>query len=42
MQLPGGISVNGRQIFDDAMNDIKDLEEEWSSKYEQPLGIFIG
>ena len=42
MQLPGGVTINGRQIFDDASNDIQKLEEEWDSKYALPVDFYVG
>jgi hypothetical protein len=41
MLLPGGVSLNGRQIFDDANSDIKDLEDELLTK-SAPLEWFVG
>jgi hypothetical protein len=42
MQLPGGVTLNGRQIFDDAIEEIKLMEEEMQLKYEMPPDMFIG
>jgi len=41
LQLPGGLTYNGRQIYDDAVADIKVLEDEalYSSA---PLDFFVG
>jgi len=40
VQLPGGISFNGRQIFDDAVREIQELEKQLKDEYElPPLGL---
>ena len=42
MQMPGGVTLNGRQIFDDAKEEIEKLEEEMQLKHEMPHHFFIG
>lgn len=42
IQLPGGVTLNGRQIYDDAQQEIEKLEEEMSLKYELPLDFYVG
>jgi len=42
MQLPGGTTLNGRQIYNDGMQDIELLEEELILKYQAPLEFFMG
>jgi len=42
MQLPGGVMLNGRQLFDDATNEIQQLEEEIRMNHEMPVDMFIG
>jgi hypothetical protein len=42
LQLPGGVTLNGRQLYDDAINDIEKLEEAWDSKYSLPVDFFVG
>jgi hypothetical protein len=42
MQLPGGVTINGSAIYEQATADIKELKETWQLKYEEPLDIFIG
>ena len=42
MQMPGGVTLNGRQIFDDAKEEIEKLEEEMQLKHEMPPHFFIG
>ena len=42
MQLPGGVTINGRQIYDDAVTDIEKLEEKIRLEHELPPLDFIG
>lgn len=42
MQLPGGVTLNGRQIYDDAMTDIDKLEEKLRLEQELPVDFFVG
>ena len=42
MQLPGGVTINGQQIFDEANEEINKMEEEMQSKYEMPPMDFMG
>ena len=42
MQMPGGVTLNGRQIFDDALQDIATLQEEIRLSYETPANFFVG
>lgn len=42
IQLPGGVSFNGQQIFDQAHEDIQKLEEEMQLKFEEPPGFIVG
>ena len=42
MQLPGGVTLNGRQIYDDAQLDIDRLREAIRSEYEMPADFFVG
>jgi hypothetical protein len=42
MQLPGGVTLNGRQLYDDAVNDIEKMEESWDSKFGMPVDFFVG
>ena len=34
VKLPVGVELNGRQIYDDAMNDIAIIREQMSNTYE--------
>jgi hypothetical protein len=42
VKLPGGVELNGRQIYDDAMNDLTIIREQMSNTYEIPPLDFIG
>lgn len=36
IQLPGGVTLNGQQIYDEANDEIQRIEEEMQMKYEMP------
>ena len=42
VKLPGGIELNGRQIYDDAINDLAIIREQMSNTYEIPPLDMIG
>jgi hypothetical protein len=42
MQLPGGVTMNGRQIYEDATADIEKLEEKLRAEQELPVDFFVG
>lgn len=42
MQLPGGVTLNGRQIYDDATQDIERLQEKIRLEQELPPDFFVG
>jgi hypothetical protein len=42
MQLPGGITMNGQQIFDEAVAEIKDIEQMIRDTYQEPPGFLVG
>ena len=41
-KLPGGVELNGREIYDDAVQDLADIKERMSTEYEVPPLDFIG
>lgn len=41
-QLPGGITMNGRQMFDDAIEELKELEEECRLTWMTPDNFLMG
>ena len=42
VKLPGGVELNGRQIYDDAEKDLDIIREQMSSTYELPPLDMIG
>ena len=42
MQLPGGVTLNGRQLYDDAVQELDKIEEEVQLKYQLPDDLMIG
>ena len=42
MPLPGGITINGQQVWDEAKEEIEKLEEEFSLNYELPANFIVG
>jgi hypothetical protein len=42
MQLPGGVTLNGQVIFDEAVTEINELEREMQSRYELPVDFMVG
>lgn len=41
MQLPGGVTIDGNAMYDEAQSEIKDLEDELMNK-SAPLDFFLG
>ena len=42
MQLPGGVVINGRQILEEANQEIEKMEEEIQLKHELPPDMYMG
>lgn len=42
VQLPGGVTINARQIYEDAQADIEKLKEELRSEHEMPIDFYVG
>ena len=42
MVMPGGVTFNGRQLLDDANEELTKLEEEVRLNWEQPVDFYIG
>lgn len=42
VQLPSGITMDGRSIYSDALAEIQELETKLQSEESEPLGIFMG
>jgi hypothetical protein len=41
-QLPSGITLNGREIYQDALTEIQQLEADLLSKESDPPDFFVG
>lgn len=42
VQLPGGVTLNGQKIFDEATEELDQLREEVKSTYQLPVDFFTG
>ncbi len=42
MQLPGGVILNGRQLYDDAQGELQDLREKIRLEHELPVDFMVG
>jgi hypothetical protein len=42
VKLPGGIELNGRELYDDGQRELDDLKQRMTSEYELPPYDFIG
>jgi hypothetical protein len=42
VKLPGGIELNGREIYEDATRELADIQQRMSMDYELPPYDFIG
>ena len=42
VKLPGGLELNGRQIYDDAVMELEKLDEKLMSEYAMPPLDFVG
>lgn len=42
MQLPGGITMNGQQVFDEAAAEIKEIEDDIRLTFQEPPRFQIG
>ena len=41
-KLPGGIELNGRELYDDAVNELSEIKERMTLEYEVPPLDMIG
>jgi hypothetical protein len=41
LQLPGGVTLNGKETYDEAVDEIKMLESEIQDKYELPAEFML-
>lgn len=42
VQLLGGVTLNGRDVYDLANDDIQKLEEQLKQEYQEPVGFIFG
>jgi hypothetical protein len=42
VKLPGGVELNGREIYEDAEKELSDIKQRMSMDYELPPYDFIG
>lgn len=42
VQLAGGITMNGQRMYDEAIAEIKDLEDDFEERYEFPSSLLVG
>jgi hypothetical protein len=42
VQLPGGVTLNADQIYQDAMDEILKIETEMQLRFELPVDMFTG
>ena len=42
MQLPGGVTMRGADLFNEAVNDIKEIEQDIRNSYEAPPQFLVG
>lgn len=42
MQMPGGVTLNGRQLYEDAMQELERLREKLRLEHELPVDFFVG
>jgi hypothetical protein len=40
--LPGGLVVNGEKIYNDAMEEVSNLQEKLRDVYEEPPQMIVG
>jgi hypothetical protein len=42
IQMPGGVTLNGQKIYDEAMEEIRYLETEAQTTYVEPPNFMVG
>ena len=42
IQMPGGVTLNGDKIFEEAVTEINAIEDEMQSRYELPPSFYVG
>ena len=41
IQLPGGTTLNGQQIYDDAVREVEEVEGDFKRKFEEPIDFVV-
>jgi hypothetical protein len=42
IQMPGGVTLNGRQLYDDAREELTQLNEDLYTRYSGPDQFIVG
>lgn len=42
VQLPGGVTLNGEVVYQEAVEEIRQIETEIQSRFELPVDMFVG
>lgn len=42
VQMPGGVTLNGQRIYDEAVEELKELRQEVESVWQLPINMFVG
>lgn len=42
VQLPGGVTLNGQAIYEEAIDEITKIEDEMQSRFELPVDFIVG
>ena len=42
LQLPGGVTFNGQQLYDEADAELKGMEDEMINSYSLPVTDMVG
>ena len=42
VQLPGGVTLNGQKIFDEAVEEIEKIRQEVQDSFQLPVDFFTG
>lgn len=40
--MTGGVTLNGKEIYDEAVENIRRLEDEMIKNYSEPIDFFLG
>jgi len=40
--LPGGVTLNGKEVYDEATEELKDLEDRLRNEYQLPIDFIVG